>query len=119
VDLPIANTIVVEDATHLGVSQMYQLKGRVEEQCQGLCLVSLSATASPATRSRIHSTVKLLNYSDSYALAELDTRYRGIGEIFGIRQHGLVNKKTCLLWMHCWSKRIGKKKLKLCLGQLR
>jgi len=29
VDLPIANTIVVEDATHLGVSQMYQLKGRV------------------------------------------------------------------------------------------
>jgi len=31
VDLPIANTIVVEDATHLGVSQMYQLKGRVGE----------------------------------------------------------------------------------------
>jgi len=94
VDLPIANTIVVEDATHLGVSQMYQLKGRVgRNSVKGYAWFLYPPTASPATRSRIHSTVKLLNYSDSYALAELDTRYRGIGEIFGIRQHGLVKQE--------------------------
>ncbi|WP_018963086.1 DEAD/DEAH box helicase [Coprothermobacter platensis] len=94
VDLPIANTIIVEDSSHLGVSQMYQLKGRVgRNSVKSYAWFLYPPTASVSTRNRINSTVKLLNYSDTYALAELDARYRGIGEIFGLKQHGLVKQE--------------------------
>jgi transcription-repair coupling factor (superfamily II helicase) len=94
VDLPIANTIIVEDSSHLGVSQMYQLKGRVgRNNVKGYAWFLYPSSASLSTRNRIRSTVRLLNYSDTFALAELDARYRGIGEIFGLKQHGLVRQE--------------------------
>ncbi|NPV88675.1 DEAD/DEAH box helicase [Coprothermobacteraceae bacterium] len=94
VDIPIANTLIVEDATHLGVSQMYQLKGRVGRGgSRAYAWFLYPKGTAPSTVKRLHDTVRLLNVSDTLALAELDVHYRGIGEIFGLRQHGVLKNE--------------------------
>ena len=41
-DIPKVNTIIIEDSHKFGLSQLYQLRGRVEKRCTGTCLVILS-----------------------------------------------------------------------------
>ena len=86
VDLPNANTLIVMDADHFGLSQLYQIRGRVgRSDLQSYCILS-SNTKSQETRARLDI---MCQTNDGFVIAEKDLQIRGPGEFLGTRQSGL------------------------------
>ncbi len=85
IDVPNATLLLIERAERFGLSQLHQLRGRVSRgAAPGLCLL-FAQPAGDEGRERLRA---LLRSTDGFALAEEDARLRGVGELFGSRQHG-------------------------------
>jgi len=86
VDIPNATVMLIEHAERFGLSQLHQLRGRVGRgDNQSYCLLMNSSKAETA-RQRL----KVLEQSqDGFFIAEMDMRFRGPGEVLGLRQSGL------------------------------
>ena len=86
VDVPNATLMVIEHAERFGLAQLHQLRGRVTRGATaGECFLFADPTTEDA-RERLRALVRS---RDGFALAELDARLRGAGELLGTRQHGL------------------------------
>lgn len=86
VDVPNATVMLVADADRFGISQLHQLRGRIGRgEHAGLCL--LVTTAAPGSRAgqRLNEVAATL---DGFALADLDLRDRGEGDVLGRNQSG-------------------------------
>lgn len=88
IDVPNATVMLIENAERFGLSSLHQLRGRVGRgEYQSYCIF-MSATKSKETRERL----EILNQSnDGFFIASEDLRLRGPGDLFGIRQSGLLN----------------------------
>jgi ATP-dependent DNA helicase RecG len=85
VDVPNATVMLIEHAERFGLSQLHQLRGRVSRGgVPGQCYLFAGQVGEEARR-RLRA---LLRTADGFALAEEDARMRGVGELFGTRQHG-------------------------------
>jgi ATP-dependent DNA helicase RecG len=87
VDVPNATVMVVENAERFGLAQLHQLRGRVGRgEAQSYC-VFISSQTGEETMKRL----EILNQSnDGFHIASEDLRLRGAGDIFGVRQSGLL-----------------------------
>ena len=86
IDMPNANTLVVCDADRLGLSQLYQLRGRVGRGEHKSYCVLVSDNDNEATQARLKVMTKT---NDGFKISEEDLKLRGPGDFFGSRQHGL------------------------------
>ncbi|MGF1562667.1 MAG: ATP-dependent DNA helicase RecG [Geminicoccaceae bacterium] len=87
VDVPAANTMVIEHAERFGLAQLHQLRGRVGRGDQPAhCLLVYSQPLSASARGRLKA---MRASDDGFYLAEEDLRLRGPGELLGVRQSGL------------------------------
>ena len=79
--------MMVENAERFGLAQLHQLRGRVGRgEHQSYCIF-VSASESKATMERL----KILNESnDGFYISGQDLKLRGPGELFGIRQSGMM-----------------------------
>jgi len=94
-DIPRANTLVVDDAHELGLAQLYQLRGRVgrrEEQAFAFFLYPREAHLTPEARERLEAVGELSEPGSGYELAQRDLEIRGGGQVVGTAQHGHVER---------------------------
>jgi ATP-dependent DNA helicase RecG len=87
VNVPNATVMMVENAERFGLAQLHQLRGRVGRgSAQSYCIL-IYGVDSKKTRKRL----EILNHSnDGFFIASEDLKLRGPGDLFGIRQSGLL-----------------------------
>ena len=88
IDVPNATVMLIENAERFGLAQLHQLRGRVGRgKYQSYCIF-MSASKSKETKERL----EILNKSnDGFFIASENLRLRGPGDLFGIRQSGLLD----------------------------
>ena len=91
IDIPNANTMIVYGAENLGLSQMYQLKGRVgrsDRVAQVYFTYRSEANLAGASLERLTAVARYTDLGSGVKIAEQDMRIRGVGNVFGAEQHG-------------------------------
>jgi transcription-repair coupling factor (superfamily II helicase) len=92
-DIPRANTIIIDDAHTFGLADLYQLRGRVgrsQRQAYAYLLIPASGTISPDARRRLKAISQLKELGSGYKLALSDLEIRGAGHLFGNEQSGHI-----------------------------
>ncbi|RUM90236.1 MAG: transcription-repair coupling factor [Thermovibrio sp.] len=92
-DVPSANTLIVIGAERFGLSQLYQLKGRVGRGVEkGYCylLTSPNVKLTPEAIKRLEAMKKLSPLGGGFQLALRDLEIRGAGTLLGPKQSGFV-----------------------------
>lgn len=92
-DIPRANTIIIDRADLFGLSQLYQLRGRVGRSSErGYCylLVPRAGGLSEVARQRIEALERHTELGAGFRIATLDMELRGAGDLLGAEQSGNV-----------------------------
>ncbi|MFN2484734.1 MAG: transcription-repair coupling factor [Candidatus Limnocylindria bacterium] len=90
-DIPNANTIVINRADTFGLAQLYQLRGRVGRSDRRAYAYLLHRRGQPLTsiaRKRLHAIFSASDLGSGYQIALSDLEIRGAGNILGAEQHG-------------------------------
>ncbi|HEX6853032.1 MAG TPA: transcription-repair coupling factor [Candidatus Polarisedimenticolaceae bacterium] len=92
-DIPAANTIVVNRADRFGLAQLYQLRGRVgrsEQRAYAYFLIPGRHVLTEVARRRLRALQEFSDLGSGFRLAAADLEIRGAGEFLGARQHGHI-----------------------------
>lgn len=93
IDIPNANTILIDRADHFGLADLYQLRGRVgrwNRRAFAYFLIPRSAYLPEITRKRLNALAESSGYGGGMKLAMRDLEIRGAGDILGTEQSGQV-----------------------------
>ncbi|MGI8745662.1 MAG: transcription-repair coupling factor [Bryobacteraceae bacterium] len=92
-DIPLANTILIENAERYGLSELYQLRGRVgrsNRRAYAYLLVPTDTELSDIARKRLAALKEFSDLGAGFKIAALDLELRGAGNILGGEQHGHI-----------------------------
>jgi len=95
VDLPNANTLIVIDAERFGLSQLYQIKGRVgrsTSQAYAYFFTNPNKTIGEDADKRLNALMEFSNLGSGIEIAKKDLEIRGAGNIFGAEQSGHMDR---------------------------
>ena len=100
-DIPEANTIIINNAQNFGLSQLHQLRGRIGRSSkQGYCYVLIpSPDINNKSKSRLQSFVNNSHLGAGFNIANEDLEIRGAGEILGVKQSGHIDTIGMSLYM--------------------
>ena len=100
-DIPEANTIIINNAQNFGLSQLHQLRGRIGRSSkQGYCYVLIpSSDINNKSKSRLQSFVNNSHLGAGFNIANEDLEIRGAGEILGVKQSGHIDTIGMSLYM--------------------
>ena len=112
IDIPNANTILIENFNALGLSQVYQLRGRVgRSNRQGYCYLLKTRTATKKGQKKEESMQKVEGIkSGGFQISMEDLKIRGAGEILGEKQHGTIETFGYDLYLKMLNEEIKKQK---------
>lgn len=99
IDVPNANTLIVEDADHLGLGQLHQIRGRVGRSTRQAYAYLLASSKSSTSNLRLKAMETASNLGEGFVIARHDMEIRGIGEILGEEQSGHVHRIGFALYM--------------------
>jgi transcription-repair coupling factor (superfamily II helicase) len=92
-DIPRANTILINRADRLGLAELYQLRGRVgrsHQRAYAYLLVPPEKTLSDIARKRLAAMKEFSELGAGFRIAALDLELRGAGNMLGRQQHGHI-----------------------------
>jgi transcription-repair coupling factor (superfamily II helicase) len=95
IDIPTANTIVIQRADKFGLAQLHQLRGRVgrsHHQAYAYLLIPPRAVLSGDAQKRLDALASLEELGAGFALASHDLEIRGAGELLGESQSGQIDE---------------------------
>ncbi|MBI2954164.1 MAG: transcription-repair coupling factor [Chloroflexi bacterium] len=92
-DIPNVNTIIVNQADRFGLSQLYQLRGRVgrgANRAYAYFLTSKEKRLTPIAEKRLRTIFEATELGSGFKIAARDLELRGAGNLLGTEQHGHV-----------------------------
>ena len=102
IDIPTANTIIIERADHFGLAQLHQLRGRVgrsHHQAYAWLLTPHPKAMTTDAQKRLEAIASLEDLGAGFALATHDLEIRGAGELLGEDQSGSMESIGFSLYM--------------------
>jgi transcription-repair coupling factor (superfamily II helicase) len=102
-DIPNANTLIVNRADRFGLAQLYQLRGRVgrsERQAYAYLIVPPASAMTDEARARIEALERHTELGSGFQVASLDLELRGGGDLLGSEQSGTVASVGFDLFCH-------------------
>ncbi|EOC1427040.1 transcription-repair coupling factor [Cronobacter dublinensis] len=102
IDIPTANTIIIERADHFGLAQLHQLRGRVgrsHHQAYAWLLTPPPKAMTTDAQKRLEAIASLEDLGAGFALATHDLEIRGAGELLGEDQSGQMETIGFSLYM--------------------
>ena len=110
-DLPNVNTLIVADATHLGLAQAYQIRGRIgRSHIQAFAYFLYSKRLGEKADIRLKALKEAEELGSGYKIALKDLEIRGAGNILGKEQSGNINSVGLNLYCQILSEAIEKMK---------
>ena len=101
-DVPNANTMIITDSNRLGLSQLYQLRGRIGRSSRiayAYFTYDRSTSISEVAQKRLQAIKEFTEFGSGHKIAERDLEIRGSGSILGSRQSGHIEKIGYDLYM--------------------
>lgn len=111
IDVPRANTIIVDFAPFFGLAQLYQLRGRVgrfDQEAYAYFLYPKNLT--PEARERLEALLEFGGTGSGLKLALRDLEIRGAGNILGTEQHGFIQEVGFSLYMRLLEEEIARQR---------
>jgi transcription-repair coupling factor (superfamily II helicase) len=93
-DIPNANTIIVNNAAHFGLAQLYQLRGRVgrgTHQAYAYFMYNKDTRLTPIAEKRLRAIFEATELGAGFRIAMKDLEIRGAGNLLGSEQSGFMN----------------------------
>ncbi len=93
VDVPNANTLIIEDADRFGLSQLYQLRGRVGRSSRigyAYFLHPANKVLTETAEDRLQAIKEFTELGSGFKIAMRDLNIRGAGNLLGKQQHGFI-----------------------------
>lgn len=109
IDIPSANTIIVERADKFGLAQLHQLRGRVgrsHHQAYAYLLISSHQSLTNDAKKRLDALASLEDLGAGFTLATHDLEIRGAGELLGEEQSGNMHAIGFSLYMEMLEKAV-------------
>lgn len=109
-DFPNANTLIVDNALKYGLSDLYQLRGRVgryKYRAYAYFLIPPYSSLSEKAKERLKAIQELTSPGSGYKIALKDLEIRGAGNILGKQQHGFIEMVGFNLYCQFWREVMG------------
>ena len=113
IDIPNANTILIDNAQDFGLAQIYQIKGRVGRSnrvAYAYLLVPPRKQLSETAAKRLQAVKEFAKLGSGYKIALRDLTIRGAGDILGPNQSGFIDTVGIDMYMEMLEDAINKKK---------
>ena len=113
IDIPNANTILIDNAQDFGLAQIYQIKGRVGRSnrvAYAYLLVPPRKQLSETAAKRLQAVKEFAKLGSGYKIALRDLTIRGAGDIIGPNQSGFIDTVGIDMYMEMLEEAINKKK---------
>ncbi|WP_436635540.1 transcription-repair coupling factor, partial [Latilactobacillus sakei] len=112
VDMPNVNTMIVEDADHYGLSQLYQLRGRIGRSSRvayGYFMYKPDKVLTEVSEKRLQAIKDFTELGSGFKIAMRDLSIRGAGNLLGKQQHGFIDSVGFDLYSQMLSEAVAKK----------
>jgi len=113
IDIPNANTLIIEHADHLGLAQLYQIRGRVgrsEQVAYAYLMYTSDSLLTDVAKKRLNTIKEFTKLGSGYKIAMRDLSIRGAGDILGVEQSGFIDDVGIDLYMQLLNEAIEKEK---------
>ncbi len=112
IDIPNANTLIVDDATRLGLSQLYQLRGRVgrsDRIAYAYLFFDENKKLTEGATERLAAIRDFTELGSGFKIAKRDLAIRGSGDILGAEQSGFIDSVGYEMYMRILKETIDEK----------
>lgn len=116
-DIPNVNTLIIENADHLGLAQLHQIRGRVgrsSRRAYAYFMYKRGKVVSEDAQKRLSAIREFTQFGAGFKLAMRDLEIRGAGNMLGVSQHGHIGNVGYEMYLRLLSEvideRTGKKR---------
>lgn len=113
VDVPNANTLIIENADHLGLAQLHQIRGRVGRSARrGFAYLTFNRNRelSEIAQKRLTAIREYTEFGSGFKIAMRDLEIRGAGNLLGTQQHGHMEAVGYDMYMKLLSEAVTEEK---------
>jgi len=113
VDVPNANTLIIENADRMGLSQLHQLRGRVgrsNRRAYAYLTFTPNKVLTEIAQKRLSAIREFTEFGSGFKIAMRDLEIRGAGNILGGEQHGHMEAVGYDMYLHLLAEAISREK---------